>query len=311
MTTPDHEPLPNPEEETKAESQSAAAAGGEEPRTEEHAAAERGEAGRSEAEKADEKQPEFERAMAERDAADAAVQREFHWRTRRSFLVGLIAAGTGYGAWRWLVTQPKEDGIVWPVRRVLKFNERISGKLFDPRRRIAELPASALTPGGPRVNGDIGLVSEMNFSDWRLRIAGTRLALTLEQLRTLPEVSQITPLNCIEGFTTVARWTGVRFADFVNKFYPEGRKKSYVGLVTPDGEYYVGLDSPSAFHPQTLLCYAINGEPVSIEHGAPLRLLIPTKYGIKNLKRVGTIRFTDQRPPDYWAERGYDWFAGF
>ena len=74
--------------------------------------------------------------------------------------------------------------------------------------------------------------------------------------------------------------------------------------------YYVGLDIESALHPQTLLCYAMDDRPLSLGHGAPLRLVIPVKYGIKNIKRIGTIRFTDERPADYWAERGYDWYAG-
>ena len=84
----------------------------------------------------------------------------------------------------------------------------------------------------------------------------------------------------------------------------------YVMLSTPDGAYYVGLDIESALHPQTLLCYEMNGQPLTRGHGAPLRLAIPVKYGIKNIKRIGTIRFTDERPADYWAERGYDWYAG-
>jgi len=81
-------------------------------------------------------------------------------------------------------------------------------------------------------------------------------------------------------------------------------------MATPDGGYYVGLDSPSAFHPQTLLCYEMNGRRLSPNHGAPLRLVIPLKYGIKNIKKIGTIRFTDRRPDDYWAKLGYDYFAG-
>ena len=69
-------------------------------------------------------------------------------------------------------------------------------------------------------------------------------------------------------------------------------------------------DMASALHPQTLLCYEMNGRPLTPAHGAPLRLVIPIKYGIKNLKQIGTIQFTDERPADYWAERGYDWYAG-
>ena len=67
---------------------------------------------------------------------------------------------------------------------------------------------------------------------------------------------------------------------------------------------------PSALHPQTLLCYEMNGQPLTDGHGAPLRLVTPLKYGIKHLKRIGTIAFADARPKDYWAELGYDWDAG-
>ena len=66
----------------------------------------------------------------------------------------------------------------------------------------------------------------------------------------------------------------------------------------------------SALHPQTLLVYEMGDKPLLPEHGALLRLYIPVKYGIKSLKRIGTIRFIDERPADYWAEQGYDWYAG-
>jgi len=118
-------------------------------------------------------------------------------------------------------------------------------------------------------------------------------------------------------------WAGARLADLAAKTglaTRSGRPNdprdnprdllNYAAVATPDGEYYVGLDMASALHPQTLLCYEMDGRPLTLEHGAPLRLVIPVKYGIKNLKQIGTIRFTDVRPADYWAERGYDWYAG-
>jgi DMSO/TMAO reductase YedYZ molybdopterin-dependent catalytic subunit len=67
---------------------------------------------------------------------------------------------------------------------------------------------------------------------------------------------------------------------------------------------------PSILHPQTLLAYEMNGAPLRPEHGAPLRLASPTKYGIKQIKRIGRIEFTQDRPRDYWAESGYDWYSG-
>ncbi len=84
----------------------------------------------------------------------------------------------------------------------------------------------------------------------------------------------------------------------------------YVGMQTPDKKYYVGIDMPSALQPQTLLCYEMNGQPLPLNQGYPLRLIIPVKYGIKHLKRIGTLFFSNEKPADYWAERGYDYYAG-
>ncbi len=132
-----------------------------------------------------------------------------------------------------------------------------------------------------------------------------------------------TELKCIEGWSTIVRWAGASLRDFATVYPPPTRNGStpdvrnrphdlvrYVSLATPDDGYYVGLDMPGALHPQTLLCYEMNGQPLSLDHGAPLRLVIPVKYGIKSIKRIGRITYTDERPRDFWAERGYDWYAG-
>jgi len=136
---------------------------------------------------------------------------------------------------------------------------------------------------------------------------------TLEEIKSLERVDMVTEFKCIEGWSTIVHWTGARFADFVARYPPkqiDGKMPEYVGIETPDGGYYVGLDMESALHPQTLLCYEMNGAALAPEHGAPLRLVIPVKYGIKNIKRIGTIRFTNERPEDFWAKVGYDWYAG-
>ncbi len=150
------------------------------------------------------------------------------------------------------------------------------------------------------------------------------LLLTLEDIRALPRVEMTTELKCIEGWSVIVNWAGARFSDFAARYQPptragggapdvRGRPQDlvrYVGLETPDGGYYVGMDMPSALHPQTLLCYEMNGQPLTPAHGAPLRLVTPVKYGIKHIKRIGRITFTDERPDDFWAERGYDWYSG-
>jgi len=150
------------------------------------------------------------------------------------------------------------------------------------------------------------------------------LLLTLEDIRALPRVEMTTELKCIEGWSTIVNWAGARFSDFAARYQPptragggapdvRGRPQDlvrYVGMETPDGGYYVGMDMPSALHPQTLLCYEMNGQPLTPAHGAPLRLVTPVKYGIKHIKRIGRITFTDEQPGDFWAERGYDWYSG-
>jgi DMSO/TMAO reductase YedYZ molybdopterin-dependent catalytic subunit len=133
---------------------------------------------------------------------------------------------------------------------------------------------------------------------------------TIDEIRALPRVEQITQLNCIEGWTVIVHWAGARFADFTAKYVPQFRDARYVSMQTPDQAYFVGLDSASALHPQTLLCYEMNGADLTRAHGAPLRLVIPVKYGVKNIKRIGSITYTNERPEDYWANEGYDWYAG-
>ena len=148
------------------------------------------------------------------------------------------------------------------------------------------------------------------------------LLLTLADIKALPRVEMTTELKCIEGWSTIVNWAGARFSDFIARYLPATKSggapdinrphdfMSYVSLVTPDGGYYVGMDMQSILHPQTLLCYEMNGAALALEHGAPLRLVTPTKYGIKQIKRIGRISFTNERPADFWGERGYDWYSG-
>jgi DMSO/TMAO reductase YedYZ molybdopterin-dependent catalytic subunit len=109
----------------------------------------------------------------------------------------------------------------------------------------------------------------------------------------------------------VTHWGGAKFSDFMKKYNLNDQSQmNYTGLITPDEKYYVGVDMPSMMQPQTLLCYEMNGKPLPMDQGFPLRLIIPVKYGIKHLKRIGTMYFQDTKPKDYWAEKGYDYYSG-
>ena len=243
-------------------------------------------------------------------ANDAAVDLEVRKRTRRSFIVAGVAAAAGYGGWKWLRTRPADNGVAWPLRRVLEFNQRIAEATFDPGQLSPTYDPSEVTRPA-RINGGIGLTPNVDAATWRLNIEGAAspVSLTLDDLKALPHRDVTTELRCIEGWRIVVHWTGVRLADVMAKF-PPPQPVRYAALESPGRGYYVGLDIASAMHPQTLLAWALNGEPLSWQHGAPLRLAIPIKYGVKNIKRIATIRWTNVRPADYWGERGYDWYCG-
>lgn len=236
-----------------------------------------------------------------------SAEQELSRRTRRSFLAlgaGAVVVG---GALYALNSEAMEDEIPSSLRSVLRFNEKVvRGTLFSNNHRVATYPASAI--GKLKKNGDIGIDKPIDVSSWRLEVRGRQLS--LDDIRALPRVEQTIDFKCVEGWSTVTQFAGARLSDFTARFAPGGEKSAYIGMRTPDKEYYVSLDMPSALHPQTLLAYEMNGAPLTDDHGAPLRLSIPVKYGIKNIKRIASIEYTDTRPPDYWTEQGYDWYAG-
>ncbi len=245
---------------------------------------------------------------------EKAARQELQRRTRRDFLIGGAAAVLGIGGYSWLRSREQELGVPWPQRRVLDLNARIAHTYLSDSHLA---PTYSLKDVGRlKPNGDVGLKDDVDTDAWRLKVENAAagiapLTLTLNDVKSLPRVEMITKFCCIEGWTVVTRWAGARFVDFSGKFLAPGQRvPNFVYMATPDEEYYVGLDAKSALHPQTLLAYEMNGAELEDEHGAPLRLVIPVKYGIKNLKRIGLIRYTDAKPDDYWNQQGYDWFAG-
>lgn len=145
--------------------------------------------------------------------------------------------------------------------------------------------------------------------------AGTPgLLLEMDDLWKLPHREFVTEFKCIEGWSEIVSWGGVRLADLIQAYppakLPNGRLPRYVYMETPDGDYYCGYDMAVATHPQSLLVYQMGGRPITRWHGAPLRFHTPLKYGYKQIKRVGLIAYTDVKPDDYWTKLGYDWYAG-
>ena len=253
-----------------------------------------------------------QQALVRGEVPPEAVEERIHQISRRSFLWGVLAVGATVGGVKWIGSRRTEAGVPWPLRRGLENNEAIWRDFFNPSKLARTFPTSRAQQ--IRVNGGAGMSDGFDPAKWKLNVEGwgDSAEFSLAQIKKLPKVEMTTELKCIEGWATVVHWGGARLGDFVKTHAPQDFDlPEYVGLMTPDGGYYVGLEMAAALHPQTLLCYEMNGKPLALEHGAPLRLVTPLKYGIKNLKRIGTMSFTNQKPEDYWAQRGYDYYAGF
>jgi len=165
------------------------------------------------------------------------------------------------------------------------------------------------------------------FADWRLKVDGlvrTPLELTLADLMRLPSRTQITRHDCVEGWSGIAKWQGVQLGRVLDLagVKPGAR---YVVFHCADeleqtldgsGRYYESIDLLDAWHPQTLLSYAMNDRPLAVDHGAPLRLRVERQLGYKQAKylmRVEVVTSYDRLwggKGGYWEDRGYEWYAG-
>ncbi|MES2393947.1 MAG: molybdopterin-dependent oxidoreductase [Acidobacteriota bacterium] len=173
----------------------------------------------------------------------------------------------------------------------------------------ARFDAMAAEETGKRHQGS----AEAGASASALNIGTPGLLLTMEDLKKLPKVEFVTEFKCIEGWSEKTHWGGVRLRDLIEAYPPakvNGHAPRYVYMETPDGDFYCGYDMEAAMHPQSLLVMESFGQPLGPEHGAPLRLHMPIKYGYKQLKRIGVIAYMDTKPEDYWEKLGYDWYAG-
>ena len=232
-----------------------------------------------------------------------------------SFFFFFVLGITAFTGWKWLRRQPAVSGKTsGPIRNILNANESVFNGLLSNKHLAKEYPKS-LAANPARVNGALGMKTAFDPSKWAMNVIrskGDTLKIKLEDIQRLTKTEIIFNFKCIEGWSQVTHWGGVRFSDFMKAYdLTDEAAMNYLGLATPDKEYYVGIDMRSAMHPQTLLCYELNGKPLPLDQGYPLRLIIPVKYGVKSLKRIGDMYFSNKRTPDYWADKkGYDYFSG-
>lgn len=230
--------------------------------------------------------------------------------TRRRFLARALGAG-GLAALGGLACDGRrpQAGFLGLMERA---NERFQQALFDPDRLAPELPESALTPPGQFPAYRIGGAYPAPPAGWALRIDGLvqrPLLLSAAELQRLPRTRVRVRHHCVEGWSAVAAWDGVRVAELARLAGLDPRAR-YAEFRSFEGAYFSSWDLPSALHPQTILAYGMNGAPLPREYGAPLRLYSAVKLGYKMVKWVAVLSFLPVRTGGYWEDQGYEWFAG-
>jgi len=214
-------------------------------------------------------------------------------------------------------SEPRSE---WLLNRALRIDDDVAEALYSNNRLVPTYTRSQMTPLKNNYNG--ATPDPSYIAGWRLTLDGLASGVSVSMgirdlLANFKVHEQITRLVCVEGWSAIAWWAGLRFDDLLRVYPPMAqarwaRIESSVNL-DPSGRpdpYYMSLDLPTARHPQTLLATHFNGQPLTVEHGAPLRLLVPVKLGLKNVKAITRITYSATKPADYWAERGYSYYDG-
>jgi DMSO/TMAO reductase YedYZ molybdopterin-dependent catalytic subunit len=249
---------------------------------------------------------------------------------RRRWLIGALATA---GAAALSACDRAVYAVTDQARRMAEGLTRRAQRLVVPRDALAPTYSKAEISPDFRPNGSVDpaasdyLALKANgFSDYRLVIDGLverPLSLGLAELKRRPAQTQITKHDCVEGWTSIAEWTGVRLETLLDEagLKPEARYVVFHCFDAldqrEDGErYYESIDLIDARHPQTILAYLMNGETLPVPHGAPLRLRVERQLGYKHAKYIRRIEVVEsfahlgRGKGGYWEDRGYEWYAG-
>jgi DMSO/TMAO reductase YedYZ molybdopterin-dependent catalytic subunit len=193
-----------------------------------------------------------------------------------------------------------------------RWNDRAQAWLFNPNKLAPEYPESAITTPFP-FNAFYGQdeVPIVDGKGYKLELGGMireKKPWTLPRLYALPQVSQITRHICVEGWSAIGKWSGVRFSDFLARIGADTTAK-FVGFKCSD-DYYSSIDMATAMHPQTLLTFRYADQILPPEYGFPMKLRVPTKLGFKNPKHIMSMFVTNEYPGGYWEDQGYNWYSG-
>lgn len=250
-----------------------------------------------------------------------------HLRSRRRLIttgLATAAGASGLGiaaalASRYGLIPPDHGGIygvgetlTYAAQRLLMSHQPLARE-FKPSQISKVFPVN----GEPPVSEVYQRLLAAGFADWRLTVDGLVArpsSFSLAELKGRPSRSQITHQACEEGWSFIAEWTGVPLSDILTLV--EVRPQAKYVVFFPFDESWDSLDMPDAWHPQTLLAYAMNGQDLPTPHGAPVRLRVARQLGYKSVKYLSRITVTDtlknigQGLGSISPEEGYSWYAG-
>jgi DMSO/TMAO reductase YedYZ molybdopterin-dependent catalytic subunit len=224
---------------------------------------------------------------------------------KQSLSVGALAMLSG-------CSLTDDEGVQKMLTGMSRWNDGVQAWLFDPNKLAPTYPESAITKPFP-FNAFYGIedVPKVDGENYKLEVSGLvrdKKTWTLPELYAMPQESQITRHICVEGWSAIGKWGGVRFSTFLDHIGADKTAK-YIGFRCAD-DYFTSIDMPTALHPQTLLTLRFADQLLPPEYGFPMKLRMPTKLGYKNPKHIMAMWVTNQYPGGYWENDGYNWFAG-
>jgi len=230
--------------------------------------------------------------------------------SRRLFLRGAASLGALAGLTGCdIIDGDSAEGV---LRKVSAFNDGVQAFLFNPKTLAPEYPESMITRPFPfNAYYSEDEAPDIDGDKWSLEIGGrveNKKSWTLSELYRLPEVSQITRHVCVEGWSAIGSWQGVKLSDFLKMIGADLTAK-YVWFQCAEG-YSNTIDMPTALHPQTQLTLKFDHEILPRAYGFPVKIRIPTKLGFKNPKYVTAMSVQNNDAGGYWENQGYNWFSG-
>jgi len=198
------------------------------------------------------------------------------------------------------------------LRKISRFNDRVQAWLFNPDRLAPTYPDSAITKPFPfNAYYSEDEAPDIDGADYKLEVGGlidNKRPWTLPDLYALPQETQITRHVCVEGWSAIGKWTGVRLSEFLRRLGADTRAK-YIWFQCAEG-YSNTIDMPTALHPQTQLSFKFADEILPRKYGFPMKCRIPTKLGFKNPKYITALYVQNNDAGGYWEDQGYNWFSG-